>query len=882
MNFSHCRVSLYRYNFHAHLTTEKGIVNDCASLGQWIALRRKSLRLRQAELARMAACAEVTLRKIEADERRPSSQLAEALANHLTRSPEESTLFLRVAVGERRVWDLPQPVLPDVPRTHAIARPKRDNLPAPPTPLIGRESELAALSDALSRPEVRLLTLTGAPGIGKTRLATEVAIQARDTGRYADGVWFVPLAAITDPALLIPTLAQTLSQAAGASITADALKHYLSERHLFLVLDNFEQLLDAAGEIADLLAHAPKLTVLATSRAPLHVLAEHVYAVPPLPYPDKNSKPLRDESRYPAVVLFSQRAKAAQHDFTLNEQNVSDVSEICRRLSGLPLAIELAAARVRLFNPHSLLAQLTSTNGAHAGSSLDLLAAGMRDLPARQQTLRNAIAWSYALLTPSQQRLLRLMSVFAGGCTLEAARFVAGDSPTFFTDLQALLDHSLLQYQVIDEMEPRYNLLEMVKEFANEELAQQDEVQWARERHLDYFITLLNSEPAYDGKSPEQPGAWAGYISLARHDHYVTSARWIARMLADRENLLAALYWSLEENKSPQIGVQLVLSMYHVWWNFSLGNEPERWILLALKHVPTELPNTQHGRLLCEWARVLLNQGRSAKARELAQQSLDIHRSLEEDMDILCALHAISEVEISLGLDAEARTHLNECINMALAIQKDRYAGWAMFLLGRIAVQHRDFVAAQRHFERSLAHFPHEDERDVNALYHELGSIACIRGDYDYAFAMHTKSLNMWKSNNAYGMIALAQCGLGDVALFRGDLAQARSIFEESLTLSFEAGREIRMMQALYGLAATLGSEGHFHNAITLWAAAESAHSALGNPRRPLRYDDYLTFIDKARTSIEPADASKAEAQGRAMALEPAVQYALEICVSSS
>jgi predicted ATPase/transcriptional regulator with XRE-family HTH domain len=835
------------------------------------------MRLRQAELARMAACAEVTLRKIEADERRPSSQLAEALANHLTLSPEESLLFLRVAVGERRVWDLPEPALPDVPRGLSIPRPKCDNLPTPPTQLVGRDMELATLSDALSRQEVRLLTLTGAPGIGKTRLAIEVAIQARDAGSYADGVWFVPLAAITNPALLIPTIAQTLSQSIGASINPDALKHDLGERHLLILLDNLEQLLDAASEIADLLAHVPKLTVLATSRAPLHVLAEHVYAVPPLLYPDKNSELSGDESRYPAVMLFSQRAKAAQYNFALNEQNVSDVSEICRRLGGLPLAIELAAARIRLFNPRSLLAQLTSANGAQTGGSLDLLAAGTRDLPARQQTLRNAIAWSYALLTPSQQRLLRLMSVFAGGCTLEAARFVAGHLPAFLSDLHALLDHSLIQQQETDGIEPRYSLLEMVREFANEELARHDEVQWAHERQLDYFIALLNGEPAYDGVLPEHAGVWPGYISLMRHDHFVTGSRWTARLIPERENLLAGLQWSLKEGRSPQRGVQLVLSMYQVWWNFSLGNEPERWILLALKHVPDIVPDTRRGRLLCEWARVLLNQGRVAKARNLAQQSLDIHRLLEEDMDILCALHALAEVEIGLGLDEAAHVHLNECIDMALEMKKERYAGWAMFLLGRIAVQHRDFEAAQRAFDRSLAHFPHEDERDVVALYHEIGMIACVCGEFDHAVAMHAKSLNLWKSTSAFGLVAMAQCGLGDVALFRGDLAQARSIFEESLTLSLESGRQMRMMHTLYGLAAVLAAKGQYQHAVVLWAAAESAHSALGNPRRPFRYDDYQTFIGKARNQLGPAVMSQAKAHGQAMALESAVQYALGI-----
>jgi predicted ATPase/DNA-binding XRE family transcriptional regulator/predicted negative regulator of RcsB-dependent stress response len=858
-------------------------MNECTSLGQWIALRRKSLRLRQADLARMAACAEITLRKIEADERRPSCQLAEALTKHLAVSTQEEALFLQVALGERRVWDLPSPELPAVPRVPAITQQKRDNLPVPPTPLIGRENELALLLNELSQPDVRLLTLTGAPGIGKTRLATELAIQARNDNHYSGGVWFVSLAAITDSTQLVPAITQTLSQAVGIPISIDTLRHYLSERHLLLFLDNLEQLIDAAGEIADLLTHAPKLTVLATSRAPLHVLAEHVYLVPPLRYPEANAKSIHGNYvKYPAVVLFSQRAKAAQHTFTLNEQNMDDVIEICRRLSGLPLAIELAAARIQLFNPRMLLAHLSATNGSYAGGSLDLLTAGMQDLPARQQTLRNAIAWSYELLTSSQQRLLRTMSVFAGGCTLEAAQFVADNPPTFLSDLQTLLNHSLIQFQNMDDLEPRYILLEMIKAFAREQLDQHGESHATHERYLDHYIAILNSEPAYDGKLPDQPGVWPGYISRARHDHFITTVNYIKRLVPERDNLLAGLQWSLREDQSPQKGVDLVLSMYHAWWNLSPDNSPEQWIKLALRHVPANPPNTKYGRLLCEWAYVLFNQGLTAKARALTQESLNIHKFLQDDMDILSSLHAIAEFEIDLGMDDEASAHLKECIDLALAMTKERYAGYAMFLLSRIAIQHQNYEKAQQEFDRCLAHFPHEDERDVVALYHELGSIACIQGDYDRAVAMHTKSLELWRSVQGYSLVCMAQRGLGDVALFRGDLAQAKSIFEETLMLSFEAGWLVQMLMGIYGLAATLGAEGHFHNAITLWAAAESAHSALGNPRRPLRYDDYLTFIDKARTSLKPADASKAEAQGRAMALEPAVQYALEICVSSS
>ena len=340
------------------------------------------------------------------------------------------------------------------------------NLPVQLTPLIGREQEIAAVGHLLQRQEVRLLTLTGPGGTGKTRLGLQVAAELSECS--ADGVFFVNLAPLSDPELVVPTIAQTLGlkEAAGQPLL-DLVSAWLREKELLLLLDNFEQVAEAAVEVSALLARCPQLCVLVTSRAALHVQGEQEFAVPPLAIPDPNHLPdLETLSQYEAVALFIARAQAVKPDFQVTNANAPAVAEICVRLDGLPLAIELAAARSKMLPPQALLARL--------GQRFTLLTSGAQDVPARQQTLRNTIAWSYDLLTTEEQSLLRRLCVFVGGCTLEAAAAVchaAGDLTTDVVDgATSLMDKSLLQQAEQEEEEPRLVLLETVREFGLESL----------------------------------------------------------------------------------------------------------------------------------------------------------------------------------------------------------------------------------------------------------------------------------------------------------------------------------------------------------------------------------------------------------------------------
>jgi predicted ATPase/class 3 adenylate cyclase len=510
-------------------------------------------------------------------------------------------------LGEHRLKDLFRPervfqlLAPELPVEFPPLRTLdtyRNNLPLQPTALVGREKEVSEVCDLMRGHEIRLLTLSGPGGTGKTRLALQVAADLLDD--FPDGTFFVPLATLTEAELFLSAVAETLGvRETGDQTLYESLKDYLRERRLLLVLDNFEQVIGAAPAVTELLVVAPGLKVLATSRAPLGLYGEHEFPVPPLTLPDlKSPPPLERLTQYEAVRLFVDRARAVKPDFSITNESAPAVAEICVRLDGLPLAIELAAARIKMLPPKAMLQRLSSR--------LKLLTGGARDLPERQRTLRGAIEWSYALLDEGEQVLFARLAVFSGGRTLEAVDAICdaqGDLPVdTFEGVSSLLDKSLLRQEEGPGGEPRFVMLETVHEFAREKLQKSAEAGEIKRTHAQYFLTL--AEEAY----PQLKGA--------------NQLEWLDRLEAEHDNMRAALSWALER-KEVEVAIRLGGALWLFWFVRGYHSEGRRWLQEALA-IEERISPGSRAMALAGVGWLAAHQGDLDRAQEVCEEGLQL------------------------------------------------------------------------------------------------------------------------------------------------------------------------------------------------------------------------------------------------------------------
>jgi predicted ATPase/class 3 adenylate cyclase len=592
-------------------------------------------------------------------------------------------------MGERRLKDLFRPEhvyqflvsgLPSQfpPLRTLDARP--NNLPVQPNPLIGREKEVREVAAMFRRSDVRLLTLTGPGGTGKTRLGLQVAADMVD--EFNDGAMFVNLAPIIDAGLVVSTIVQVLGvQEVGGTPLIETLKANLKEKEMLLVLDNFEQVTEAAPHVANLLSASPRLKVLITSRELLQVRGEHNYSVPSLDLPDRNQlPPLERLTQYEAVRLFIERATAVKPDFTVTNDNAPAVAEICHRLDGLPLGIELAAARIKVLPPQAMLSRLESR--------LKMLTGGARDLPRRQQTLRGAIEWSYDLLDEGEKQLFRRLAVFQGGRTLEAIEVVCNAEGNLLVDVlegvESLVSKSLLRQEEGVGGEPRFVMLETIHEYAREKLEECGEGEELKRRLAEYFLPLASRAHASLDTSEE--------------------AMWLPRLWQEYDNLRAVLAWSLTPNGDVQIGLRLMLSLD--WDHQGLYTEGSNW-LAAILAVPNAGPRTEvrmrvvtgaawysrmlgdlksarryydealsivtelgdrafEGRLLNQVGTLALDEGQYELARQLYTESLQLRRETGNADGEASILNNLGELDRILGNHAEAR----ELIKASITIRR--------------------------------------------------------------------------------------------------------------------------------------------------------------------------------------------------------------------
>src|SRR5713226_8592867 len=646
------------------------------------------------------------------------------------------------------------------------------NLPVQRTGFVGREKEVAAVKELLLRQDVRLLTITGPGGIGKTRLAVEVANGLVES--FPGGTHFVPLSSLSDPGLIASVIVQALGiREAGGQSALELLKKNLQESSrapMLLLLDNFEHLVQAAPTVAELLATGPNIKIMVTSRAALHVYGEHEFPVPPLALPDSRSMSMPSVQvllQCPAVALFLQRAVAAKPDFELNRETAPAVAEICARLDGLPLAIELAAARVKVLSPSSMLTRLASR--------LQLLTGGSRDLPQRQQTLRAAMDWSYDLLSAAEQKLFRRLSVFVGGCTLEGVEAVCDTKGDLDLDLldgmASMVDKSLAQQVEQAKGESRFVMLETIREYALEKLQASGERASTKRAHAAYCLVLAEEEASDPSRAQ--------------------GTEWIGRFALEHDNFRASLEW-LTETGDAEWGLSLGTALFRFWEIREYLAEGRDRLGRLLKLAGAAAPTKARTRALFAAGVLAGEQGDYASAETLISESQNIARLLGDNTGVAVSLNALAVFARDRGSIAKARALFEE----TLALRRE---------LG--------------------------DLKAVARALSNLANVVKLQGDYDRARSLYAECLSIFRGLGDRTGVAWSLNYQGDVARDQGDSVAAQTLYEQGLAIFRELGDRWGIAGTLADLGSLAREQGNYPSAHSLYRESIKLFQELDHKR---------------------------------------------------
>ncbi len=738
------------------------------------------------------------------------------------------------------------------PVRQAEARPA--NLPTQRTGFVGRENEVAAAKELLLRQDVRVVTVTGPGGIGKTRLAVQVASGLVE--HFPGGIHFIPLSSISDPGLISSAIVQAMGirEAKGQSPLQLLNQHFQDSlgAPILLLLDNFEHLIEAAPMVARLLAIGPNLKILVTSRAALHVYGEHEFPVPPLALPDALAMPpIEVLAQYPAVALFVARAVAVKPDFELNQENATAVAEICARLDGLPLAIELAAARVKVLSPSSMRTRLTSR--------LQLLTGGARDMPERQQTLRAAIDWSYDLLSEAEQRLFRRLSVFVGGCTLEGAEAVCDTKSDLDLDLldgmASMVDKSLVQRVEQAKGELRFVMLETIREYALEKLEASGEEASTKRVHAAYCLVLAEEQ------ATEQSGA--------------EGAEWLERFTLEHDNFRASLEW-LTATGDADWGLRLGTALFRFWEMREYLAEGRDRLGKLLKLPGAAAPTKARARALFAAGVLAIEQGDYASSDALVRESLEIARQLGDKQGAAVSLNALAVNARDQGDVAVARSLFEESLALWRESGDQKAVARSLSNLANVVKLQGDYAGARALYAECLSIFRGlQDHAGVAWSLNYQGDVARDQGESEAARALYEQGLAIFRELGDRWGIAGTLADLGSLAREQGNYPAARSLYQESIRIFQELDHKRGIARLLECFAGSAAAQLEAERSLRLAGAAAALRQNIGAPLTPTEQAKLEASLHPARRALTNTADVTAWLEGWALPVDKAIEEVL-------